>query len=111
MQLIWRRVAYPVILLTSEVGGVVPKHEAPYREFNVAAAVRDVSCVTCRACDVARDRSMARDSTRVSDLEKIFLVSRPIWGKRPPAAAAAASSPPAGPWAVWTWRCSFIGFC
>ena len=38
----------------SEVGGVVPKHEAPYREFNVAAAVRDVSCVTCRACDVAR---------------------------------------------------------
>ena len=44
------------------VGGVVPKHEAPYREFNVAAAVRDVSCVTCRACDVARDRSIGRES-------------------------------------------------
>ena len=43
----------------SEVGGVIPKHEvSPYREFNVAAAVRDVSCVTCRACDVARDRSI-----------------------------------------------------
>ena len=41
---------------------MVPKHEAPYREFNVAAAVRDVSCVTCRACDVARDRSIGRES-------------------------------------------------
>ena len=35
---------------------------SPYREFNVAAAVRDVSCVTCRACDVARDRSIGRES-------------------------------------------------
>ena len=50
------------VTLSSEVGGVVPKHEAPYREFNVAAAVRDVSCVTCRACDVARDRSIGRES-------------------------------------------------
>ena len=45
----------------SEVGGVMPK-VSPYREINVAAAVRDVSCVTCRACDVARDRSMGRES-------------------------------------------------
>jgi hypothetical protein len=45
---------------------VVPKHEAPYREFNVAAAVRDVSCVTCRACDVARDRSIGRESEEES---------------------------------------------
>ena len=50
------------VIYCSEVGGVVPKHEAPYREFNVAAAVRDVSCVTCRACDVARDRSIGRES-------------------------------------------------
>ena len=41
---------------------MIPKHEVPYREFNVAAAVRDVSCVTCRACDVARDRSIGRES-------------------------------------------------
>ena len=34
----------------------------PNREINVAAAVRDVSCVTCRACDVARDRSIGRGS-------------------------------------------------
>ena len=45
---------------------MVPKHEAPYREFNVAAAVRDVSCVTCRACDVARDRSIGRESEEES---------------------------------------------
>ena len=39
---------------------------SPYREFNVAAAVRDVSCVTCRACDVARDRSIGRESEEES---------------------------------------------
>ena len=47
---------------------MVPKHEAPYREFNVAAAVRDVSCVTCRACDVARDRSIGRDRSDGMDI-------------------------------------------
>ena len=52
----------------SEVGGVIPKHEvSPYREVvpfsqSVVRDVRDVSCVTCRACDVARDRSIGRES-------------------------------------------------
>ena len=37
---------------------------SPYREVGPfsQSVVRDVSCVTCRACDVARDRSIGRES-------------------------------------------------
>ena len=45
--------------------------------------VRDVSCMTCRACDVARDRSIGRESGEESvsggrgDLAKIPPSSAP----------------------------------
>ena len=48
-----------------------------------AFASRDVSCVTCRACDVARDRSIGRESGEGSvsggrgDLAKIPPPSSP----------------------------------
>ena len=53
----------------SEVGGV--NRRSPTGKLRRCAAapctcrdrvVRDVSCVTCRACDVARDRSIGRES-------------------------------------------------
>ena len=41
---------------------MIPKHEVPptgnCSHSSSAFASRDVSCVTCRACDVARDRSI-----------------------------------------------------
>ena len=51
--------------------------------------MRDVSCVTCRACDVARDRSIGRESG-----EESVSGGRGNFAKIPPPPAPPSSAVP-----------------
>ena len=51
--------------------------------------MRDVSCVTCRACDVARDRSIGRESG-----EESVSGGRGDLAKIPPSPSPAATAVP-----------------
>ena len=51
--------------------------------------MRDVSCVTCRACDVARDRSIGRESG-----EESVSGGRGDFAKIPPSPSSAAAAVP-----------------